>query len=133
MYTDRNLLTEKVLGCVFEVANTLGAGFLEKVYRRALLRELHLRGLKAETEVSFSVRYKGEVVGEYFADLVVEGDLVVELKCAERLAPEHMAQCLNYLKASGRSLCLLVNFQRPQVEYRRVVLDPDRSEPHRQM
>ena len=82
-------LSEKVLGAVFEVSNTLGAGFLEKVYQRALLRELSLRGIRATAEVSFAVIYKGHCVGEYFADLLVEDALVVELKCAERLANEH--------------------------------------------
>jgi GxxExxY protein len=114
-------LTERVLGAVFEVSNTLGAGFLEKVYQRALLQELRLRGMRADGEVSFSVIYKGHRVGEYFADIVVEEVLVIELKCAERLGNEHTAQCLNYLRASGRRLCLLVNFQRPKVEWKRIV------------
>src|ERR1043166_7182309 len=103
-------LTERVLGAVFEVSNTLGAGFLEKVYQRALLRELVLRGIRATAEASFPVTYKGHAVGEYFADLLVEDVLVVELKCAERLGNDHTAQCLNYLRASGRTVCLLVNF-----------------------
>ena len=115
-------LTSKVLNAVFEVSNTLGAGFLEKVYQRALLRELSLQGIRATAEASFAVFYKGHTVGEYFADLLVEDALVVELKCAERLAKEHTAQCLNYLRASGRTVCLLVNFHRPRVEWRRIVL-----------
>jgi GxxExxY protein len=114
-------LSEKVLGAVFEVSNTLGAGFLERVYQRALLRELNLRGLRATAEASFTVVYKGQSVGEYYADLLVEDSLVVELKCAERLANEHTAQCLNYLRASGRTVCLLVNFQKPKVEWKRIV------------
>lgn len=126
--TDLNLLSEKVLAAVFEVSNTLGAGFLERVYRRALLRELHLRGIRATAEASLPVTYKGLSVGEYFADLLVEGVLVVELKCAERLANEHTAQCLNYLRASGLTLCLLVNLQKPKVEWRRVVLGLQRGE-----
>src|SRR6266498_4909480 len=120
--TDLNSLSEKVLGAVFEVSNMLGAGFLEKVYQRALLRELSLRGIRATTEASFAVTYKGHSVGEYFADLLVEEVLVVELKCAERLANEHVAQCLNYLRASGLTLCLLVSVQKPKVEWRRLVL-----------
>jgi len=115
------LLTERVLGAVFEVSNTLGAGFLEKVYERALLKEFGLRGIRATTQASFSVTYKGQYVGEYFADLLVEDVLVVELKCVERLGDEHMAQCLNYLRASGRIVCLLVNFQKPKVEWKRIV------------
>jgi len=119
--TQLDSLSERVLGAVFEVSNTLGAGFLEKVYQRALFRELGLRGIRVIAEASFAVMYKGQSVGEYFADLLVEDALVVELKCAERLANKHTAQCLNYLRASGRTVCLLVNFQKPQVEWRRIV------------
>src|SRR6266496_1230145 len=127
--TDLNSLSEKVLGAVFEVSNTLGAGYLEKVYQRALLRELSLRGIRATTEASLAVTYKGHSVGEYFADLLVEEVLVVELKCAERLANEHVAQCLNYLRASGLTFCLLVNFQKPKVEWKRIVLALQIAEP----
>ena len=117
-------LTERVIGAAFEVANTLGAGFLEKVYERALLRELRLQGLQAASQASFSVAYKGQSVGEYFADILVEDTLVVELKCVDRLTNEHLAQCLNYLRASGKNLCLLINFQKPTVEWKRVILNP---------
>jgi GxxExxY protein len=119
--TELNVLTKTVIGAVFEVSNTLGAGFLEKVYERALLRELAMRGVRAAAQVPLMVSYKGHDVGEYFADLVVEDALIVELKCADSLANAHMAQCMNYLKASGWSLCLLVNFQNPTVEYKRIV------------
>ncbi len=114
-------LTEQVLGAIFEVSNTLGTGFLEKVYERALLKELTLRGIRATSQTSIPVTYKGQCVGEYFADLIVEESLVVELKCAERLSNEHSAQCLNYLRATGLTLCLLVNFQKPKIEWRRIV------------
>jgi GxxExxY protein len=87
--TQLDSLSEKVLGAVFEASNTLGAGFLEKVYQRALLRELGLRGMRATAEVSLAVMYKGCSVGEYFADVLVEDALVVELKGAERLASHH--------------------------------------------
>ena len=119
--TKLNSLSDKVLAAVFEVSNTLGAGFLEKVYRRALLKELGLRGIRATAEASFAISYKGHSVGEYFADILVEDELVVELKCVERLANEHTAQCLNYLRASGRTLCLLVNFQKPKAEWKRII------------
>jgi GxxExxY protein len=114
-------LTESVIGAVLEVSNTLGGGFLEKVYERALLRELTLRGLRSKAQVSYSVVYKGACIGEYYADILVENVLVVELKCVDRFAGEHTAQCLNYLKASGRSVCLLVNFQKSKVEWKRIV------------
>jgi GxxExxY protein len=125
MNTDLNEgLSERVIGAVFEVANTLGAGFLEKVYERALVKELRLRGMRAEAQASMEVSYKGECVGSYLADIVVEEELVVELKCADRLGAEHMAQCMNYLRVSGREVCLLVNFQSARVEWKRI-LRPD--------
>jgi len=122
-------LTDRVLGAIFEVANVLGAGFLEKVYERALIKELGFRGIRATAQASLPVTYKGECVGEYFADIVVEDVLVVELKCVDRFTNEHTAQCLNYLRASGKSLCLLVNFQKPTVDWKRVVWHfPDERE-----
>ena len=117
-------LTETVIGSAFEIANVLGAGFLEKVYERALIRELALRGVSAKAQVSFPVCYKGKYVGEYLADLVVEEKVIVELKCVDRFANEHLAQCINYLKASSLRVALLINFQRPKVEWKRVLLDP---------
>jgi GxxExxY protein len=112
---------EMVIGAIFEVSNVLGAGFLEKVYERALLRELALRGLSANSQVRYAVNYKGQCVGEYLADLVVEDDLVIELKCVDQFSNEHMAQCINYLKSSGKKLALLVNFQKPKVQLKRIV------------
>jgi GxxExxY protein len=114
-------LTERVIGAVLEVSNTLGAGFLEKIYERALLRELELRGIRATGQAPLPVVYKGHSLGEYFADILVEDVLVIELKCVDRFASEHTAQCLNYLRASGLTICLLVNFQRPRVEWKRIV------------
>ncbi|HEY4086867.1 MAG TPA: GxxExxY protein [Bryobacteraceae bacterium] len=119
-----NALSERVIGAVYEVANGLGAGFLEKVYERALMRELALRGIRVVAQAPFSVSYKGQRVGDYFADLLVEDALIVELKCVECLGREHMAQCLNYLRVSEFGLCLLINFQRARVEIRRVALGP---------
>ena len=116
-------LTEVVIGAAFEVANVLGAGFLEKVYERALIHELALRGVSAKAQVSFPICYKAQYLGEYVADLVVGAKLIVELKCVDRLANEHLAECINYLKASRLSVALLINFQRPKVEWKRVLLD----------
>ena len=115
-------LTEVVIGSAFEVANVLGAGFLEKGYERALIRELALRGVSAKRQISFPVCYKGQYVGEYVADLVVEEKLIVELKCVDRFATGHLAQCINYLKASGLRVALLINFQKSRVECKRVLL-----------
>ena len=78
-------------------------------------------GFEPQRKFRFSVMYKGQSVGDYFADLLVEDVLVVELKCVERFSNEHLAQCLNYLRASGRMVCLLVNFQKPKVEWKRIV------------
>src|ERR1039458_9620679 len=113
--------TERVLRAVFEVTNTLGAGFLEKIYQRARLRELGLRGIRAVAEASFTVTYTGHSAGEYCADLLVEGVVVVEVKSVDRFSSEHTAQCLNYLRVSGRTVCLLVNFQKPKGESKHIV------------
>jgi GxxExxY protein len=85
-----------------------------------MARELAGRGLSIRTQVSYPVSYKGHCVGEYCADMVVDGQLVIELKCVDKFGNEHLAQCLNYLKASGLSSALLVNFQHPKVEWRLV-------------
>jgi GxxExxY protein len=121
MNVNEHELIEIVVGASYEVSNTLGCGFLEKVYERALVRELTTRGLAVKSQVSYAVTYKGYSVGEYFADIVLEGQLVVELKCVDRFSNEHLAQCLNYLKASALSSALLINFQHPKVEWRRIV------------
>jgi GxxExxY protein len=85
-------VTAKVIGAAYEVANTLGPGFLEKVYERALVQELALRGVRAEQQVGLKVMYKGEPVGEYFEDILVEGEVMVEMKCVDQLRNEHIAQ-----------------------------------------
>ena len=118
-----NGLIEKVVGGVYEVANVLGPGFLEKVYEQALAKELRLRGIPLETQAAMRVTYKDEVVGTYYADLLVDGRLIVEIKTVERLAKEHLAQCLNYLNATGTKIALLVNFKHARVEWKRVVND----------
>lgn len=115
-------LTRVVIGAAFEVSNILGAGFLEAVYRRAMVKELHLRGLEAAEEVRYSVHYKGQEVGTYVADLVVDGCVVVELKALDCLTGAHAAQVLNYLKASGLKVGLLFNFGNPRVEMKRLLL-----------
>jgi GxxExxY protein len=112
---------ESVVGAAYEVSNVLGAGFLEKIYERALMEELGLRGLRVKTQAPFAVAYKGKHIGTYAADLVVEERLLVEVKCVDQFSTEHLAQCINSLKASGLRLALLINFRRPKVEWRRVV------------
>lgn len=103
-------LTEQVIGCAYEVHNVLGNGFLEKVYENALLSELASRGLKADSQRPLSVLYKGQIVGEYCADIVVEDSLVIELKAVDRLTDVHELQLKNYLKATALELGLLINF-----------------------
>ena len=115
------LLTEKVIGCAFTVSNTLGCAFLEKVYENALAHELRKAGLRVEQQHGIAVHYDGQVVGQYAADLLVEGKLLVELKAVRALDDIHLAQCLNYLRATNLHLCLLMNFAKPRVDIRRVV------------
>lgn len=115
-------LTGRILSAAFEVANTLGHGFLESVYQKALAHELVLAGLPVERERAFKVIYKGTEIGTYVADMIVDSRVVVELKAVEALGPAHTAQCLNYLKAGDIKVGLLINFGRPRIEYRRLVL-----------
>ena len=116
-----NELAEKVIGCAFTVANTLGTGFLEKVYENALAHDLRKADLKTAQQHGIAVYYDGVVVGDYCADLLVDDSLLVELKAVKALDEIHMAQCLNYLRATGLPICLLVNFYRPKVEIKRLV------------
>lgn len=103
-------LTEKIIKCAFEVHNVLGSGFLEKVYENALVIELHRNGLKALSQVPISVFYKGEVIGEYTADIVVGEKVIIELKAIEEIVDIHEIQLKNYLKATGIEVGLLINF-----------------------
>jgi GxxExxY protein len=120
---DINEITYEINGAVFEVNRVLGSGFLEKVYQNALMVELKSRGLKAESQVPIKVLYKDNVVGEYITDILVEEKVIVELKTVESLDRIHEAQLLNYLKATGIQLGLLVNFTHPKAEIKRMVLD----------
>ena len=115
--------TYRFIGAAFEVSNVLGAGFAEKVYENSLVAELRFLGLSAEPQRPIEVSYKGIVVGDYFPNILVEDQLIIELKCCSAFAPEHTAQCLNYLRATGLHLALLLNFQRSKVEFKRLVLD----------
>lgn len=115
-------LTERIIGAAFEVSNALGHGFLESVYRKAMLRQLALFGLNAAQEVPYRISYCGEDVGHYVADLVVAGKVIVELKAVDALTAAHRGQTLNYVKASGLPVGLLINFGTPRIEIRRVLL-----------
>jgi GxxExxY protein len=116
-----NEITEKVIGCIYAVANELGCGFLENVYQNALLVELTRAGVRARAQEPIKIFYRDVLVGEYFADLLVEDAVIIELKAVKNLDDVHTAQCLNYLKASGIKVCLLVNFAKPRVEIKRLV------------
>ncbi len=118
-----NDITYAINGAVFEVNKVLGPGFLEKVYENALMVELEKRGLKAKNQVAINVIYKEHAVGEYIADILVENKVIVELKTAESLDKSHDAQLLNYMKATGIKVGLLVNFRHPRAEIRRLVLE----------
>jgi len=119
MNTDKT--TEKIIGAAYTVSNELGAGFLEKVYENALCLELAKQGLHAEQQSSIVVKYQGQVVGEYFADLIVEGCVIVELKAVKGFDAIHQAQLLNYLKATGIHTGLLLNFGTTRLGVKRMV------------
>ena len=116
-----NEVTEAIIGCCYKVANTLGTGFLEKVYENALVHELTKAGRLVQQQVPIAVRYDDIVVGEYVADLLVVNAILVELKAISFLEKVHSAQCMNYLRATELSICLLVNFGRPRIQIERIV------------
>lgn len=116
-----NGLTQKIIGCSYEVSNSLGAGFLEKVYENALAIEMRSVGLRFSQQQSVPVIYKGMLVGDFVTDFVVEERIILELKAVKALDGVHAAQCLNYLRATGLWICLLLNFGRPKLEHRRIV------------
>lgn len=115
-------LSFQIMSAVFEVHNVLGPGFLEAVYENALLKELKKRGILAEPQKEIKISYKGEIVGTYFADIVVNDQIILELKAVESLKSLHVAQVMNYLKATGYKLGILINFAAERIEYKRIVL-----------
>ena len=117
-----NSLTEQIIGCAFKMSNTSGSVFLEKVYENALALEHKKAGLTVKQQSPLKVFYDEVVVGEYVADLVVEEQVLVDLKSVKALDKIHMAQCMNYLKATGLQICLLMNFGQPRIEIKRIVL-----------
>ena len=110
-------LTEKIIKAYYNVYNELGYGFLEKVYENALMIELKSMGLNCEKQKPISVSFKGYTVGDYYADIIVENKVIIELKAVEGLIEEHEAQLLNYLKATEIEVGLLLNFgKKPQLK-----------------
>jgi GxxExxY protein len=112
-------LTERILSACFAVSNELGSGFVESVYQKALLIALAEAGLRAESLVPLKVMYRRQSVGDFVADIIVEDTVLLELKAVRALCPEHLAQVMNYLKATGIQVGLLLNFGNPKLEYRR--------------
>ena len=118
-------ITRSVIGCAFEVVNELGAGFLESVYEKALLMALRQKGLSAVSQHPVKVMFRGECVGDFYADIFVEEKVIVELKAVKAIAPEHQAQIINYLNATGIEVGLLINFGNPKLEYKRFTRSRD--------
>ena len=126
MNTDKEFiykdLTGEIIESACEVHNTLGCGLLEKVYENALARELRLRRKQVSLQKEFRVIYKEQEVGVYYADLVTEGKVIVEVKSVEKIDNAHRAQILNYLRISGLRVGLIINFARPKLEYERLIV-----------
>ena len=117
---DINEITQKIIGCAYTVSNTLGIGFVEKVYENALAHIIRKSGLKVVQQWPIMVSFDGVVVGEFFADLLVAERVLVELKAVSMLKDEHTAQALNYLRATGLEICLLINFGTSKIEITRL-------------
>jgi GxxExxY protein len=116
-------ISQRVIGCAYEVGNVLGCGFLEAVYESSLVVELKKQGIEVERQRLFDVHYKGEKVGRYVADLIIARRLIVEIKALSHLTSQHQAQLLNYLKATGMTVGLLLNFGKSRVEVKRLIRD----------
>jgi GxxExxY protein len=124
MNTDKHRwdeITNQTIGCAYTVSNALGCGFLERVYENALVHELRKTGLRLEQQKRITIKYDGIVVGDYVADLLVEDTILVETKAVKIFDEIHMAQCLNYLKATELELCLLINFGTPRIKVKRII------------
>jgi GxxExxY protein len=120
--TSESEITETIIGCAFDVLNSLGVGFLEKVYENALSHSLRKAGVGVEQQKPISVLFDGVKVGEYFPDMLIEGRVIVEIKASKAIADEHVAQVLNYLKATGLQVGLILNFGTTRLGIKRLVL-----------
>ncbi len=114
-------LTEKIIGCAYQVYNTMGYGFLESVYEKCLLIELKKAGIKSEYQKPIVVHYDGEIVGQFIADVLVEDSIILELKSVKTISKAHEVQLVNYLVATGKNVGLLINFGEQKVEVKRKV------------
>ena len=118
---DVNEITGKIIGGAYTISNALGIGFVEKVYENALAHEIRKMDLKVEQQARLKVFYDGVMVGDFYADLLVEDRVLVELKAVSALVTEHTAQALNYLRATRVEICLLINFGTPKVQIKRLL------------
>lgn len=126
MHTNNKILHQelayKIVGLAMEVHSKLGNGFLEKVYENALMVLFRKSGIEAIQQAPITVMFEGEAVGSYYADILVEDKIILELKTVSEISESHKAQALNYLKATGLRLAIILNFANPSLEYQRVVL-----------
>jgi GxxExxY protein len=118
-------ITEKIIASAFKVSNTLGIGFVEKVYENAHSHQMRKDGLKVVQQHPIKVEYDGEIMGDFFADMLVEDRILIELKAVTELTSEHLAQALNYLRATGLDACLLINFGKPRIQVRHLHPSPN--------
>ena len=115
-------LSDKIIGCAFEVYSHLEHGFLEKVYENAMLIEFKSKGLKAESQIPINVLYKDEIVGQYYADIIVENKIIIELKSCSDIHDSHIAQLINYLTATGKKVGYIINFgNEKKLQFKRIV------------
>jgi len=117
-------ITERIIGCAYKVSNTLGIGFIEKVYENAHFHEMKKDGLKVVQQHPVKVNYDGVVVGEFYLDMLVNDLVIVELKAVSTLTNDHLGQAFNYLRATGLPACLLINFGQPKIQLRRLYPSP---------
>jgi GxxExxY protein len=121
MEEEKDKLTEKIIGCAFAVSNILGCGFLEKVYENALAIELRMAGIVCEQQKAIPVKYREVIVGDYFADLLVDNQVILEIKAVKSIEDIHQAQLINYLKAINVHKGLIFNFGTPRLGFKRMV------------
>ena len=126
MDTNRELLHKdlsyKIVGLAMQIHSELGFGFLEKVYENSMMVLFRRENIMAKQQAPVSVSFEGEIVGDYYADILIEDKIILELKAIEKITDAHKAQALNYLKASGLKLAIIINFGKQRLEYERIVL-----------
>lgn len=111
----------KIIGIAMEVHNRLGYGFLEKVYENAMMILLKKKGIRAESQMPIKIKFESEIIGEYIADVLVDDEIILELKAVKKIHEKHKAQTINYLKATNKKLGIIINFGNERLEYERVI------------